>query len=81
MYPWAKVAFRKFLYRHYKWLYVNLRSIGSRVFYNDALVYLSCSYSNLCSSLIDLRASYAFLYYNILGKDLIRSDFTINLMS
>ena len=81
MYPWAKVAFRKFLYRHYKWLYVNLRSIGSRVFYNDIIIYTSYSYSNLCSSITNLRVSHTFLYYNILGKDLIRSDFTINLMN
>lgn len=75
MYPWLKVAFRKFLYRHYKWLYVNFRSIGLRVLFNDLFIYYNEVLSFVSNSLIKLKLSWVFLYYSVSGSDLLKSDF------
>lgn len=75
MYPWLKVAFRKFMYRHYKWLYVNFRSIGLRVALNDLFIYYSIIVDSIWLYVIELKLSWMFLYYSIVGSDLLRSDF------
>lgn len=80
MYPWMKVAFRKFLFRSYKWLYVNFRSIGLRVFINDLLFYLSNISNGLYDFSIKLSINYLFIYYNIHGSDLLNSDFSSSLL-
>jgi hypothetical protein len=40
MFPWLKVVFRKFLYRHYRWLYSNFRANGLRAVFQDITSYL-----------------------------------------
>lgn len=80
MYPWIKVAFRKFLYRHYKWLYVNFRSIGSRVLLNDIIFYTNNIAYKSTNIISKIKLNYAFIYYNIHGSDMLRSDFTLNLI-
>lgn len=80
MYPWIKVAFRKFLFRHYKWLYVNFRSIGSRVILNDIIFYSNSLLSKSINLVTKVKLNYAFIYYNIQGSDMLRSDFTVNLI-
>lgn len=80
MYPWIKIAFRKFLFRHYKWLYVNFRSIGVRVILNDFIFYTSTLLYKQVSLVEKIKLNYAFIYYNIHGSDMLRSDFTLNLI-
>lgn len=75
MYPWLKVAFRKFLFRHYRWLYVHFRSVGLRVAFNDLLTYYTMLLDFVTLQLIELKMSWLFLYYSITGSDLLRSDF------
>jgi hypothetical protein len=75
MYPWLKVAFRKFLFRHYKWLYVHFRSVGLRVAFSDLFTYYSLAMEVLTFNIIELKMSWLFLYYSIIGSDLLRSDF------
>ena len=41
MFPWLKLAFRKFLFKNYSNLYVNIRSSGFRLFFIELLSYTS----------------------------------------
>jgi len=74
MYPWLKVAFRKFLYRHYKWLYVHFRSVGLRVAFNDLFTYYTMMVDTVVPKVIELKMSWLFVYYSVTGSDLLRSD-------
>lgn len=80
MYPWIKLVLRKFLFRHYKWLFVNFRSIGLRVFFNDCVYYIDSVFIFTLNLVSRIKLNYSFLYYNIQGSDLLRSDFTLNLI-
>lgn len=73
MYPWVKLVFRKFLYRHYKWLYVNLRSNGVRVFVSDAGNYCTIKLTNLTYA-IKPYLDKAGLYYLTTARDCVNSD-------
>ena len=41
MFPWLKLAFRKFLFKNYFNLYVNIRASGFRLFFSELLSYIS----------------------------------------
>lgn len=74
MFPWIKFSFRKFTYRHYKWLYVNFRSNGIRVFFYDFNNYISLLLSNLNINLFKFNINLSWLYLPIIGYDSLLSD-------
>lgn len=74
MFPWLKVVFRKFLYRHYKWLYVNFRSNGIRILFYDVSLYIYSIPSQLISIKPSSSLSKAWVYLPKLSSDSLLSD-------